>query len=617
MNNSPLTGLRVVEFPGVETLFIGKLFADLGASVTRLEPPAGDPARRYPPLVTSPAGETVSAAWLAYAIGRQHVSLDPDRPSEAREALLGAADVVLHPFTAAQAGDRDIAYPGLCARNPAAIVVALTPFGSEGPHAGWAASDLTQFAASGYLHMTGPAEGRPIQPSAPMQTYLHAANHAFAAALLALRRRRLTGQGAFIDQSIRETGAWMLTHTYQHWDMQRVNLRRQGAGRDMGARRRLRAVFPSADGHVVWMFTTGHLGARSNRALVAWMAESAMAPEWLRAIDWETADLLASADDLQERLESAFGAFFAARSGAELLEWAITNGLMLAPMQTLGDLPADPQLAARDAWRTHEFPGFGPLRVPGPPVRITGVRWELAASPASMNAPANSWFAPSAAPASVPELPLAGVRVLDLGSTLAAPIVARLLSDFGADVIEVESASHPDTLRVGTPYAEGTGLDRSGYFAAYSAGKRSFALNLQAPGALDVLRRLVERADILVENFAPGVMGRLGLTPEVLHAWNPRLVFASHSLQGQTGPRSAHRGYGQIASAMTGWYDLTGEEDGEPLGPYSAYTDFLSWPLLLSAILIALEERDRTRGRAVHRSRPGRIVAALPRPVPS
>ena len=81
---------------------------------------------------------------------------------------------------------------------------------------------------------------------------------------------------------------------------------------------------------------------------------------------------------------------------------------------------------------------------------------------------------------------------------------------------------------------------------------------------------------------------------ETLHGWNPRLILASHSLQGQTGPRSRHRGYGQIASAMTGWYDLTGEEGGEPLGPYSAYTDFLSWAFLFSAILIALHERDRT-----------------------
>ena len=126
---------------------------------------------------------------------------------------------------------------------------------------------------------------------------------------------------------------------------------------------------------------------------------------------------------------------------------------------------------------------------------------------------------------------------------LAAPIVARYLGDFGADVIKVESSTHPDTLRVGTPYAEGASLDRSGYFAAYSAGKRSFALNLKSPQGIAAIRALIATADVVVHNFRAGVMEKLGLGYEQLAATHPRLVYASSGGWGDHGP-SADRARG-------------------------------------------------------------------------
>ena len=170
-----------------------------------------------------------------------------------------------------------------------------------------------------------------------------------------------------------------------------------------------------------------------------------------------------------------------------------------------------------------------------------------------------------------------------------------MLADFGAQVIKIETSHHLDTLRLGTPYAEGVpGPNRSGYYAAYNAGKLSMALNLKIPAAGRVLQKLIEVSDVLVEANVPGVIERLGFGYDRVHNWNPRMVMASHSLQGRFGPRSAHRGYGQLAGAVTGWYDLTGLEGEEPVGPYSAYTDFISWPFLSSAILVALEMREVT-----------------------
>jgi benzylsuccinate CoA-transferase BbsF subunit len=203
-----------------------------------------------------------------------------------------------------------------------------------------------------------------------------------------------------------------------------------------------------------------------------------------------------------------------------------------------------------------------------------------------------------------PDLPLAGLRALDFSSTIAGPSAVRHLADFGAQVIKVESKVHPDGSRSATPFAGGIkGINRSGYYAAYNAGKLSMALNMQVPAARDILRRLVERADVLVEAFVPGVVARWGFSYEQVSAWNPRIVMASHCLQGQTGPHARQRGYGHIAGAMSGWYELTGPAGEPPLGPYSAYTDFISWSYLLSAILVALEVRDVTgRGQYIDHS---------------
>ena len=606
-DETPLAALRVVELPGIITSHLGKTLRDLGADVLKVEPPGGDPDRLLPPLA-GPRGRQLGLPWTALNLGKKSISLDPSSSSDRDHLgkLFHTADVIL---TAEQPGSEplfQIDPDTVSSSGSRPVVVALTPFGRAGPGSEWPGSDLVQFAMGGYLQMTGTEAESPMKPSAPLQTELLACNHALVGLLIALRRRRQSGQGAVVDQSMRDAVPWMLTHTYQYWDLERRNLSRQGSGRDFGgARARLKSVHRVKDGYIVWMFQTGHIGARSIRRFIGWMDSLGYAPGWLKDLDWSSVDLVRSAEGLQERLEEAFDRFFLTLTREEMLTWALENGLMLASLQSLDEVARDVQLETRKAWRLVKQPGLSELQVPGPPVRISGISWEPRGPAPSPGEHHNLWSESPGAPvpaenSSLDGLPLAGVRVLDMGTTLAGPAAARHLADFGAEVIKIESEVHPDTLRVGTPYANGKpGINRSAYFAAYNAGKRSFALNLQAASSKTVLRRLVESADVLMENFAPGVTRRLGITYETIRSWNPRIVMASHCLQGQTGPRSTHRGYGQIASGMTGWYDLTGPSGSEPLGPYSAYTDFISWPYLAAAILIALERREVT-GKGAH-----------------
>jgi crotonobetainyl-CoA:carnitine CoA-transferase CaiB-like acyl-CoA transferase len=623
----PLAAYRVVELAGAPQLPAGKAFADLGAEVIKVEPPGGDPARMLPPTARLPDGREIGLYWTAYNLGKSSVIADIET-ADGRDVirrLVAGADVMIEGYAPGVLGGYGLGFEHLQAENPRLVLTSITPFGQTGPYAGRKGSDLVQLAMSGYLYMTGPKDGTPIKPSAPYQTFLHGSMQAVAATLLALRNRRRTGEGAHVDQAMRDTGLWMLTHTYQFYDLLGVNLRRQGAQRDMGGVLRLPTVYRCLDGYVVWLFQTGHIGGKNTHALVQWMSDEGMAPDWLREQDWMTFDLLTAGPEMTARLAETFGAFFRTKRKAELFEWAIGRGVMLAPVQTLRDVAEDIQLATREAWRTFDLEGHGPVWVPGPPIRLGDGAWEPRGGVGDLTSRADltprlpslkGWGSaverrlsessplPSQrerGPGGEGRLPLAGLRVLDFSTTVAGPSAVRHLADFGAQVIKIESEAHPDTLRFATPYAgRVAGLNRSGYFAAYNAGKLSIALNLQLPEAREIVRRLIERSDVLVEAFVPGVMRRWGFSYEQVSAWNPRIIMASHCLQGQWGPHAKHRGYGQIASAMSGWYDLTGPEGEEPLGPYSAYTDFISWPFLLSAILVALEVREATgRGQYI------------------
>jgi benzylsuccinate CoA-transferase BbsF subunit len=196
---------------------------------------------------------------------------------------------------------------------------------------------------------------------------------------------------------------------------------------------------------------------------------------------------------------------------------------------------------------------------------------------------------------SAPPAPFAGLRVLDFAWAAAGPLVTRLLAVFGADVVRVESARHPDPLRVLAPWKDGTpGRDRSYLWANYNAGKRGVTLDLDTAEGRALARRLARRADVVAEAFTPGVMARWGLDYPALAAEHPALVMLSTCQQGQTGPHAGRSGYGTLLSGLAGFYSVTGWPDGEPAMIYGAYTDFVAAAFGTMAVLAALDHRRRT-----------------------
>ncbi|HUO05156.1 MAG TPA: CoA transferase [Candidatus Binataceae bacterium] len=190
---------------------------------------------------------------------------------------------------------------------------------------------------------------------------------------------------------------------------------------------------------------------------------------------------------------------------------------------------------------------------------------------------------------------LEGIHVLDFAWVGVGPITTKYLADNGAEVIRVESAAHPDVLRIGPPWKDATpGINRSQFFASFNTSKKSITLDLRKPKAREIARRLVPWADIVAESFTPKAMRNWELDYEKLRAIKPDIIMLSTCMQGQTGPNALYPGFGQLMAALSGFYYISGYGPGSCTPPYGAYTDFIAPRFAACALLAALDYRRRT-----------------------
>ncbi|HLF77462.1 MAG TPA: CoA transferase, partial [Dehalococcoidia bacterium] len=188
-----------------------------------------------------------------------------------------------------------------------------------------------------------------------------------------------------------------------------------------------------------------------------------------------------------------------------------------------------------------------------------------------------------------------GLKVLDMSWVAVGPLTGKALADHGATVIRVESSTRVDYLRTLQPYKDGqVGINRSHYYNNHNTSKLGVALNLATQEGRALARRLADWADVIIENFTPGTMGRLGLDYETLSAGRPDLIMLSTCLLGQTGPWASFAGYGPHGASIAGLYGLTGWPDRAPTGPYGPYTDVIAPHYTISALAAAVLERRRS-----------------------
>jgi len=191
---------------------------------------------------------------------------------------------------------------------------------------------------------------------------------------------------------------------------------------------------------------------------------------------------------------------------------------------------------------------------------------------------------------------LAGVKVVEFGGYAAGPHIGKILGNYGAIVVHVESHSHPDGFRLEyPPFKDGiAGVNRGGCFAFFNDSKYGVTVDLKKPQGLELGRRLIDWADVVIENMRPGVMARIGLAYEEVSKTKPGLIMLSTCNMGQTGPRAHTPGFGSQLSSLAGFCGATGESDGPPMLLYGPYIDFIASLMGCSAALAALDRRRRT-----------------------
>jgi len=557
----PLDRVSVVECgQGVAAAFAAKLLALWGARVIKVEPPDGDVTRRRGPFPDDSPDPEQGGLFLYLNADKRGVTLDLSQPAEraALDAILAGADILIHNVPAAQRAAAAMESAALCARFPALIVTAISAYGGFGPHANYHAYDLNAQHACGLAALTPRFSPFPELPPVKFcghQAELHAGLHAAIATLGAYWHRLSSGTGQAIDVSEQECIAPMLSLSFLPYEGSHITR--------LGGRANVVpwGIYDCADGQV--LFTCGDDGQWLR--LVELMGN----PEW--GHDALFKDREARFEN-QDALNALLNEWTLTQRVEELWRESQRRRIPAAAVNTMAEMYADEQLQARNFFVP--LPGLdrngASVLVPGLPVKSSGMAWRFR-NPAPRLAEHNRDIlgdslravhtdGPArAAPKPHSAGPLAGVRVLDFSWVWSGPYCGLQFAHMGAEVIRVESAKRPCLNRCIHPYADNQiGLNRAGHYHQWNQGKLSLALDLTMPQGAQIARDLVRHCDLVIENFTPGVMDRLGLGYADLSAVKPDVVMISVTGYGQTGPYRNNMAYGGLIGGQSGLYATNG-----------------------------------------------------------
>ena len=593
---SALAGVRVAEVGSSKALaYAGKLLRDLGAEVVKVEPPEGDPLRAYGPFPADRPHPEQSGLFIYLHGGKRgarlELSREPDRG--ALLELLSEADMLLHDLRPSQARALGLDHAGLASRNEGLIVVAVTTFGSTGPYAEWRGYALQAAAGSGLAIRVGDPEREPLTAPLDGAELHHAAVHAAAAALLALVHRRRSGRGQFVDVSALDAAAGVSGWTFLGplYDGEPEEPRSgRGAAIDVPGS----GLVESADGD----FALNYGMDREWRQVL----EAMGSPEWGDDPRFATVEALRALPPKEQAwVRRKVRAWVRSLPSARLWERTRAVHNPSQPVHTIPQVWQSDQL--RERGFAVEAPGPHPsLRVPGAPYRLSATPLLPPGAPPvlaeAMDAASLRWStrheASPGAAGRPPPAPLEGVRVLDLGQVWAGPVLGRYLADYGAEVICVETAARPRRMP-GATAPEGARAWESMY-----RNRRSISLDLRRPEAIDLFKRLVAVSDVVLDNFAPSVMPKLGLDHETLAELNQRIISAALSTSGRGGPWSDLVTYGTTLSALYGIKSLNGYPEDRRVVQDTAELDPIAATYGAVAILAALLQRERSdRGQFI------------------
>lgn len=571
----PLTGVRVLDLADESAVFAGRLLADLGADVITVEPPDGGRLRRLAPFLGGEPGPERSLPHLYHGAGKRSVVID--RTTQAGRArflgLVGTADALIETEVIDDAELRG--------RNPSLIHVTVTPFGLEGPWAGRKGNDLVASAAGGLAYVCGSPGDPPSQPGAD-QSYKMAGLTAATGVVIALTGR--AGQpgelGVHLDISVQESVAVTTIQTshpaYWLWN-----------GR-IPKRPGLTAVHKCADGGWVTLMV------RPDRLQVFcdWAEEAGLALPQDRA---ELRDRSGAT-----RLGLLVRALAAKYDRDEFMKRAWDLDLLGLPVNTLPDLETCDHLVQTEQFLEVPDDTSGTnLSFPRSPLDAIGtVKLRRAPRLGEHTAEVLESLdteAPTSPPGRGSTLDLAhaldGIRVVDFCWVIAGPLGTRVLANFGAEVIRIESGrrAFPEEFPKGERHPS-----IGAFHNVLNTQKKSITLDPRSPRGRELLLELIAAADVVTSNYRPGALEEMGYGDDVLRSVNPRIINLEVPGCGSRGPWAQRGSYGNMVNASAGINFLSGFPGRAPRGMGVAYPDFTSPYLMTLLVLGALRERDRT-----------------------
>jgi crotonobetainyl-CoA:carnitine CoA-transferase CaiB-like acyl-CoA transferase len=593
-----LTGYRILDLAGPAAVLTSRLLADLGADVIRIETSAVDEVRRRAPLLAD--GPTAERSLYHHHFNRNKRSLTLDlSQQDDRETFVPlsmTADALIETRAPGEMDALGLGYRTLAEMNPGLVYTTVTPFGQEGPFAHYRGNDLIGAASSGFLYLNGFPDAPPYRPGGE-QAFKMAALVAAASTLMALVGRDSDPErrGRRVDVSVQEAASMATTQTANA----NIYTWHGRIPRRMG---NMSGLQKCKDGK--WISFVLRTGTQDTWREMA---------DWLRDEDIETPVLSEEWRDERFRVQNrqpvtkAIADLCAKYDRDYIFHEGQRRKQLVMPVNNVADLLDDEQMRHRDYFIAYEHDGLGStLTDSGLPYRFNNVTSrphrrapllgehnasileELSEAPARPKA-LNSGQAFS------PTQPLAGIRVADFSWMIAGPAASRVLADFGAEVIKIESQYRVDNIRaVGVqPPGEGS-LDTNGVFNDQNTNKLSLRLNVNNPRGLDLVKEIIKGSDVVLNNYTAERMPRWGLGYEDLRKIKDDIILLSMPVMGCSGPYRQYGSYGNGVIAYGGLNSISGYAGTPPVGLGPLYSDFAGPYLVVSAIMAALLNRTRT-----------------------
>jgi crotonobetainyl-CoA:carnitine CoA-transferase CaiB-like acyl-CoA transferase len=606
-----LKGFRALDLTGLNGQLCGRLLADLGMEVVKIEPPGGDPVRNLRPFVNTSEGKQLSTTFAHLNAGKGSKVLDLEKESERavfRELVKGA-DVVIESFQPGELDAKGLGYKDLAAINPGIVMASITGFGQTGPKKNLACNDLVALAESGFLYIAGDPTLAPCRPP-ETQAYYFASLFAAAGLLAALYRRERTGRGDHVDASMQETLATQ-EHIIRLWANEKQIAKRAGSQHGSVAPAK---IFPCRDGFVYLYVTRQHW----KLFLSVWKDHPAVfdAPDWLNNVYRR-----AHAEELNPAVEAFLGKF----TMAEITDLLQEKGIPCVPVNTPMGFADDEHVRGRGFMTPVQHAGFGATKQPAMPFVIDGERPAVGSVPL-LDSWSPSYVSPgtgekkgeispvtgergegadtfkavgdakqSARTQNGGNGPLDGMRIVSFDHVLAGPYGTTILAELGADVIKIESSKGGmDPFRF---FGTGEDPNLSPRFLEFNRNKRSFTVNLKHPKGQGVLHDLVAKADAVLDNYSVDVVERIGLAYHQLCQVKPDIVNLRMPGLGTTGPKRHFSTVGVNITSFTGLTYMWNHpgNTNPPIGAQTVFPDYVSGVLCAIIIISGVLHRDRQK----------------------